>query len=134
MASPKEILQYARTIAVVGASRDPSKAAGSVPPSMQRHGFRIIPVNPYADELYGEKAYRTLADVPEPIDIVDVFRPSPDAPEVARQAVAVGARAVWLQQGIRSAEARRIATEGGLDYVEDNCIAVERALHQVTKT
>ena len=112
---------------MVGASRDEEKTAHRVPAQMQRHGWRIIPVNPYADEIFGETAYPTLADIPEPVDLVNVFRPSADAAEVVRQAVAIGAPAVWLQQGIASAEARRIATEAGIDYVEDHCIAVERA-------
>src|SRR5438046_5933829 len=97
MKSPEEVLRAARTIAVVGASRDPRKAGGSVPAGLQRRGFRIIPINPHADELFGERAYRTLVEVPERIDLVDVFRPSADAPEIARQAVAAGARALWLQ-------------------------------------
>jgi len=104
-----------------------------VPAGLQRRGFRVIPINPYADELFGEKVYRTLADVPEPIDIVDVFRPSRDAAEIARQAVAVGAKALWLQLDIRSAEAKKIAVDGGLDYVEDECTAVVGALYQITK-
>src|SRR5256886_14197967 len=108
-----EILEGAQTIAVVGASRDPSKAGGSVPAGLQRRGFRIIPINPYADTLFGERVYRSLLDVPEKIDIVDVFRPSADAPQIARQAAAVGARALWLQLDIRSAEARKIAESAG---------------------
>jgi predicted CoA-binding protein len=131
--SPQEILEAATTIAVVGASRDPGKAAGSVPSVMQSHGFRVIPVNPYADELFGERVYRKLADIPVHVDIVDVFRPSRDAADVARQAVAAGAGAVWLQQGIVSDKARRVTEGAGLDYVEDRCIAVERALHQVER-
>ncbi|MDQ0378818.1 CoA-binding protein [Amycolatopsis thermophila] len=129
----EEVLKAANTIAVVGLSRNPAKAAHSVPAAMQAAGFRIIPVHPSADEILGEKAYRSLADIPEPVDIVDVFRPSPEAPGVAEQAVAIGAKAVWLQQGIASAEARRIAEAGGLDYVEDRCIAVVRALGRITK-
>jgi hypothetical protein len=131
--SPQEILEAATTIAVVGASRDPGKAAGSVPSVMQSNGFRVIPVNPYADELFGERVYRKLADIPVHVDIVDVFRPSRDAADVARQAVAAGAGAVWLQQGIVSDKARRVTEGAGLDYVEDRCIAVERALHQVER-
>ena len=94
---PREILEYARSVAVVGASRDPNKAGGSVPEGLQRRGFRIIPINPYADTLFGERVYRSLAEVPEKIDLVDVFRPAADAPEIARQAAAVGAKALWLQ-------------------------------------
>lgn len=104
-----------------------------MPQQILRHGWQVIPVNPYADEIWGQTCYHTLAEVPVPVDLVDVFRPSEDAPEVARQAVAIGAKALWLQQGIVSAEARKIATDAGLDYVEDYCIAVERALHSVTK-
>jgi len=100
---------------------------------MQRHGWRIIPVNPALTELFGVPCYPTLADIGEPVDLVDVFRPAPDTPEVARQAVAIGAKALWLQQGIVSAEARAIALAGGLDYVEDRCLAVERALASVTR-
>ena len=129
--APHEILAAASTIAVVGASRDPDKDAGAVPAVMQSHGFRIIPVNPYADELFGEPVYRRLADIPVHVDIVDVFRPADEAAEVARQAVAIGAGAVWLQQDIVSAPARAIAEAAGLDYVEDRCIAVERALHRI---
>jgi len=118
---------------VVGASRDPDKAGGSVPLGLQRRGFRVIPINPFAEELFGERVYRSLLEVPEKIDLVDVFRPAADAPEIARQAVAVGAAALWLQLNIRSDEARRIAQAAGLDYVEDECTAVVSSLYQITK-
>ena len=126
-----EVLARATTIAVVGASRDPRKAGGSVPEGLQRRGFRIIPINPFADELFGERVYRTLADVPEKIDLVDVFRPAADAPDIARQAVAIGAKALWLQEDIRSDEARRIAEEAGLDFIEDECTAVVASLYRL---
>jgi uncharacterized protein len=129
----RELLDRSSVIAVVGASRSPEKAAGRVPAEMQRAGFRVVPVNPYADTLLGEKVYRRLEDIPERVDMVNVFRPAEEAPEVARQAVAVGAGALWLQLGIASAEARRIAEEAGLDYVEDRCIAVERRRYGITK-
>jgi len=128
-----EVLASAKTIAVVGASRDPRKAGGSVPEGLQRRGFRIIPINPFADELFGERVYRSLADVPEKVDLVDVFRPADDAPEIARQAVAIGAKALWLQLDIRSEEARRIAEAAGLDFVEDECTAVVASLYQIKK-
>ena len=131
--SAKEILEAATTIAVIGASRDPSKAGGSVPAGLQRRGFRIIPINPFADELFGERVYRSLSEVPMKIDIVDVFRPAADAPEIARQAVAIGAKALWLQLDIRSEEARHIAEAAGLDYVEDECTAVVGALYRIKK-
>jgi uncharacterized protein len=122
----EQILITYDTITVVGASAAPAKAAYSVPASMQRHGWRIIPVNPHAAEILGEPVYRTLADIPEPIGLVDVFRPSADTPAVARQAVAAGATALWLQLGIASDEARVIAENAGLLYVEDRCLIIER--------
>lgn len=121
------------TIAVVGASRDPDKAGGSVPVGLQARGFRIIPINPFADTLFGERVYRSLSEVPAKIDLVDVFRPAADAPEIARQAVAVGAKALWLQLDIRSEEARRIAEAAGLDFVEDECTAVVSSLYRIRK-
>ena len=129
-----EILQDAATIAVVGASRDPSKAGGSVPEGLQRRGYRIIPINPYADKLFGERVYRSLLEVPDKIDLVDVFRPAADAPGIARQAVAIGAKALWLQEDIRSEEARQIAEEAGMEYVEDECTAVIASLYRIRKT
>ena len=104
-----------------------------MPEGLQRRGFRIIPINPYADELFGERVYRSLAEVPEKIDLVDVFRPAVDAPEIARQAVAIGAKALWLQQDIRSEEARKIAEAAGLDYIEDECTAVVASLYRIKK-
>ena len=120
------ILTTYPTITVVGASRDTAKPAFYVPHHMQQHGWRIIPVNPYADELLGEKVFRTLADVPEVPELVNVFRPGDRAPEVARQAVAAGATALWLQLHIVSAEAREIAARAGLQYVEDRCLIIEQ--------
>jgi predicted CoA-binding protein len=131
--TPEEILRTAKTIAVVGASRDRRKAGGSVPYGLQRRGFRIIPVNPYADELFGERVYHSLTEVSEQVDIVDVFRPAADAPEIARQAASVGAGALWLKLDIRSDEARRIAEAAGEDYVEDACTGVIAALYEVRK-
>ncbi|MFI0796003.1 CoA-binding protein [Micromonospora rubida] len=133
MRTAQQILADSAVIAVVGASRDPSKAAHRVPAQMQRHGWRIIPVNPTVDELFGERAYASLADIPHPVDLVDVFRPARDAVEVVREAVAIGAPAVWLQLGIVSPEARRIAEEAGIDYVEDRCLIVERAAAGLTR-
>jgi predicted CoA-binding protein len=117
----------------VGASRDPLKAGGSVPYGLQQRGFRIIPINPYADELFGERVYRSLSEVKEQVDIVDVFRPAADAPAIAREAAAIGARALWLQLDIRSDEARQIAEDAGMDYVEDQCTGVVGALNQVNR-
>ncbi|GED99523.1 CoA-binding protein [Gordonia crocea] len=122
----EEILRSYDTITVVGASADPAKAANEVPAYMQKHGWRIIPVNPHADEIVGEKVYRSLAQVPEQVGLVDVFRPSADCADVARAAVEAGATALWLQLGITSPEARRIATDAGLAYVEDRCLIIEQ--------
>lgn len=133
MRSAQQILADADVIAVVGASRDPHKPAHSVPLQMLRYGWRIIPVNPFVDEIFGIPTVPTLADLPEAVDLVDIFRPARDAVEVVRQAVAIKAPAVWLQSGIVSAEARRIAVAAGVDYVEDRCLAVERAAGRLSK-
>jgi predicted CoA-binding protein len=125
------ILEEMSTFAVVGLSSDPTKAAHSVPAALQTYGWRIIPVNPHADELLGEPVYRRLADIPEPVEVVNVFRPAAEAADITRQAVEIGAKAVWLQLGIISAEARRIAADAGILYVEDRCTAVERARHAI---
>ena len=129
----QEILENASTIATVGASKDPTKAAGGVPRRMQEIGFLVIPVNPNATELYGVKAYPSLLPIENPIDVVQVFRPSQEAPEIARQAVQIGARVLWLQLGITSSEARRIAEDAGLAYVEDRCMAVESSRLDIRK-
>ena len=133
MRSAQQILAEANVIAVVGASRDPSKPSHTVPLQMLKHGWRIIPVNPFVDEVFGIPTVPTLADLGEPVDLVDIFRPARDAVEVVRQAAAIGAPAVWLQSGIVSAEARQIAEKAGMDYVEDRCLAVERAVGSLTK-
>lgn len=133
MRTPRQILEESVTIAVVGASRDPGKPAHSVPAQLLRHGWRVIPVNPYSDELWEQRAYPVLAEIPEPVDLVNVFRPATEAADVVREAVEIGARAVWLQLGIVSPEARAIAEEAGIDYVEDQCIAVVRASAGLTR-
>jgi uncharacterized protein len=120
------ILTSYDTITVVGASADDAKAAHTVPAHMQRNGWRIVPVNPHADQILGEPVYRTLADVPEQVGLVDVFRPSDQTAEIARQAVAAGATALWLQLGIASQQARSIAEAAGLLYVEDRCLVIEQ--------
>jgi predicted CoA-binding protein len=132
--TPREILTYAATVAVVGASRDPSKPSGKIPHLLQHRGFRIIPVNPNASEVLGVTAYASLLDIKEPVDVVNVFRPAAEAPDLARQAVAIGARALWLQLGIVSDQARAIAGAGGLDYVEDLCMGRESVRLQIAQT
>lgn len=122
----EQILRTYDTITVVGASRDPDKPAYYVPEHMQSRGWRIIPINPVADTILGEPVYRSLADVPEQVGLVEVFRPSDQTPDVARQAAACGATALWLQLHIASAEAARIAADAGMLYVENRCMLVEQ--------
>ena len=118
----KRIYADTKTIAVVGASANEEKPAHTIPRYLQRQGYRVIPVNPRGGEILGEKVYEKLADIPESIDVVDVFRPSEETPDVARDAVAAGAKVLWLQLGISSEEAERIASEGGLEVVMDLCM------------
>jgi predicted CoA-binding protein len=121
----ERILRGYDTITVVGASNDPAKPAHYVPDHMRQHGWRVVPVNPRGGTILGERAYETLADAPKP-GLVDVFRPSDQTPDIARQAVAAGATALWLQLHIASDEARRIAEDAGLLYVENRCLIVEQ--------
>jgi predicted CoA-binding protein len=125
-ATVERILTSYDTITVVGASTAPGKAAHDVPAHMQQRGWTIVPVNPHAEQILGQPVYRSLGEVPGGIGLVDVFRPPAQTPEVARQAVAAGASALWLQLGIASAEARRIATDAGLLYVENRCLLIEQ--------
>lgn len=133
METPERILREFDTIAVVGISRDPSKAAHSVPRALKSAGFTIVPVNPHADELLGEKVFRSLGDIDRSVEVVLVFRPSEEAEAIAGQAVAIGAKALWLQLGIQSDAARKLAEDAGLLYVEDRCIGVERSIRGVSK-
>jgi predicted CoA-binding protein len=123
--SPEEILRDARTIAIVGASPNPERPSNGVMRYLMRQGYNVIPVRPRnCDAVHGVPCVATLHEVGEPIDIVDVFRNEAAAPGHAREAAEVGARAFWLQLGLRSAEAREIATGAGMDYVENECTAV----------
>ncbi|WP_258905916.1 CoA-binding protein [Actinokineospora sp. UTMC 2448] len=121
----ERLLHESRTVAVVGLSADPRRPSHGVARYLVSAGLTVYPVNPGITSWEGLPAYATLADVPGPIDIVDVFRRPEHAPEVARDAVAVGAGALWLQLGVISEEAASIAAEGGLDVVMDRCLAVE---------
>jgi predicted CoA-binding protein len=123
----QRVLLNAKTIAIVGLSNNPLRASYFVGFYMKRHGYRVIPVNPREKEILGEKSYPSLKDVPEPIDIVDVFR-TPDAvPGIAKDAVAIGAKALWCQFTVISPEGARIAEEGGLAVIMDRCLKVEHA-------
>jgi len=119
---PETIVKEAKTVAVVGLSNDPEKYSHEVGSYLKEQGYRIIPVNPTEDEVIGERAYETVDQIPERIDVVDVFLPPEKTSEIAEDAVRAGAKALWLQEGIENAEARRIAEEGGLAYVEDRCM------------
>jgi uncharacterized protein len=123
--TPADILRDARTIAIVGASPRAGRPSHGVMSYLLRVGYRCIPVRPRdCDEVLGVACVASLAEVEEPIDLVDVFRRPEHCPAVAREAAAVGARALWLQLGIVSAEARIVAQESGMDYVEDECTAI----------
>lgn len=122
--SPEQILAESRTIAMVGASPKPWRPSHRVMRYLLDQGYRVIPVRPDTEEVLGVRCVALLAEIDEPIDLVDVFRRPEHTPEVARAAVEAGAKALWLQLGIVSAESRQIATEAGLDYVEDLCTAV----------
>ncbi|HEY2960112.1 MAG TPA: CoA-binding protein [Actinomycetota bacterium] len=111
-----------KTIAVVGASADPSKPAHRIPRYLQSQGYRIRPVNPRGGEILGEPVARSLAEVDGPVDVVEVFRPAEEAPRIAREAVEAGAKVLWLQTGISSEEARRVAEAAGLTVVMDRCM------------
>jgi uncharacterized protein len=122
--TPAEILLDARTIALVGASPRPQRPSNRVMRYLLDAGYRVIPVRPHVREIHGIPCAASLAEIAEPIDLVDVFRRADACPDVARQAVEAGAKAVWLQLGLVSAEARRIAEDAGLEYVEDACTAI----------
>lgn len=120
-----KIINQTRTIAVVGLSSDASRASNSVSRYMQSHGYRIIPVNPNESTVLGEKAFSDLAEVPEKIDLVDIFRRSEEAGRHVDEAIQIGARAVWLQEGVIDEQAARRALEAGLAVVMDRCILKE---------
>jgi hypothetical protein len=120
----REILSK-KSVAVVGASRDLAKAAGYVPEFLQRNGYYVIPVNPFADAILGRKCFKTLAEVTEEVEVVDVFRPSAESAKVVEEAAARGVKTVWLQEGIYSREAAEKARMMGLTLVWDRCMMKE---------
>lgn len=119
---PETIVREAKTIAVVGLSNDPEKPSHEVGSYLKEQGYRVIPVNPKEEEVLGERAYETVEQILEEVDVVDVFLRPEKTPEAAEAAVRAGAKTLWLQEGIESEEARRIAEEGGLAYVENRCL------------
>lgn len=128
--SVKRILDECKTIAVVGLSSNPIRPSYGVSRYMQQHGYRIIPVNPNETEVLGEKAYATLRDVPGPLELVDVFRRSEDAGAIVDEAIALGAKAVWLQEGVIDEAAAQRALDAGLLVVMDRCILKEHMWQQ----
>lgn len=117
-----DVYRTARTFAIVGASSNPARDSHTAVEYLKAQGYRVIPVNPKETGVEGERAYASLSDIPDPVDVVVVFRRSEDAADVAREAVARGARVVWLPVGVASEEARRLAEEAGRGYVEDRCV------------
>ncbi len=127
LATLRQVLKENRTIAVVGLSADWNRPSYFAAKYMQQRGYRIIPVNPKYPEILGEKCYPDLKSIPEPVDIVDVFRKPDDCVPIAREAVAIGAKVFWMQLGVVNEEARQIAEAAGLTVVEDRCVKIEYA-------
>ncbi len=121
----KNIFVKAKTVAVVGLSPDSQRDSYRVADYLKRKGYRIVPVNPEADEILGEKTYPDLKSIRDPVDVVDVFRRPEYLPEIAEQAVSIGARVLWMQQGIRNDEAASKARGAGLTVIEDRCMMQE---------
>jgi predicted CoA-binding protein len=127
IAQLRRILEENHTIAIVGLSADWFRPSYFAAKYMQEHGFKIIPVNPKYTEILGEKCYPDLKSIPEKVDMVDVFRKSADCPPIATEAVAIGAKVLWLQLGVENDEAKAIAETGGLEFVQNRCVKIEYA-------
>lgn len=125
----RDVLQSARTIAIVGLSSNPLRPSNFVGFYMQRHGYRVVPVNPRETAALGETVYPSLSAIPFPVDVVDVFRAPQFVPEIAEEAVKIGATSLWLQFGVISATGAHIAEQGGLKVIMDRCMKVEHARH-----
>ena len=123
----RRILREYRTIAVVGLSANWYRPSYFAAKYMQEHGYRIIPVNPSYDRILGEKCHASLADIPEKVEIVDCFRKSEEIPDIAQRAIAIGAKVLWMQLGVDSAQARRMAEAAGLEVVSNRCVKIEHA-------
>ena len=121
----RRLLRTSRNIAVVGLSAQWHRPSYFAAKYLQEHGYRVIPVNPTYPEILGEKSYKRLADIPERIDVVDCFRKSSEIPAIADEAIAIGAKVLWMQLGVESAEARRKAEAAGLEVVENRCMKIE---------
>ena len=123
----QRVLLNAKNIAIVGLSNNTLRASYFVGFYLKRHGYRVIPVNPRESEILGEKSYASLLDIPEPVDVVDVFRAPSALPGIAREAVAIRAGALWCQYGVINAEGAQIAEDGGVPVIMDRCLKVEHA-------
>ena len=121
----RRILAKGKTLAVVGLSAQWHRPSYFAAKYMQEHGYRVIPVNPMYDEILGEKCFKTLRDIPHPVDIVDCFRKSAEIPALAEDAIAIGAKVLWMQIGVMNAAARARAEAAGLDVVENRCVKIE---------
>ena len=127
MSNIKEILNKYKSIAMIGVSNDPTKVSTIVMKYMQKYGFKVYPVNPSAkgQKILGEEVFAKITEIKQPVDIVDVFRPSKEALDIAKDTVSIGAKVLWLQLGIKSEEARRIVEKDNIEYVEDRCTKME---------
>jgi predicted CoA-binding protein len=121
----RRILVSYRTLAVVGLSAQWHRPSYFAAKYMQEHGYRVIPVNPGYDSILGEKCYKSLRDIPDPVDIVDCFRKSVEIPAIADDAIAIGAKVLWMQLGVENGDARRKAEAAGLEVVENRCVKIE---------
>jgi predicted CoA-binding protein len=131
MSDIKEILSKYKSIAMIGVSNDPTKASTIVMKYMQKYGFKVYPVNPSAkgQKILGEEVFAKLTEIKKPVDIVDVFRPSKEALDIAKDTVSIGAKVLWLQLGIKSEEARKIVEKDNIEYVDDRCTKMEYQKH-----
>ena len=127
MSDIKEILSKYKSIAMIGVSNDPTKASTIVMKYMQKYGFKVYPVNPSAkgQKILGEEVFAKITEIKKPVDIVDVFRPSKEALDIAKDTVSIGAKVLWLQLGIKSEEARKIVEKENIKYIEDRCTKME---------
>lgn len=121
----RRILRKYKTVAVVGLSAQWHRPSYFAAKYMQEHGYRVIPVNPAYDTILGEKCFKSLRDIPGPVDIVDCFRKSAEIPAIAGEAIAIGAKVLWMQLGVHSPEARRMAEAAGLEVIENHCVKIE---------
>ena len=131
MSNIKAILSKYKSIAMIGVSNDPTKASTIVMKYMQKYGFKVFPVNPKAkgQKILGEEVFEKITDIKDSVDIVDVFRPSKEALDIAKDTVSIKAKVLWLQLGIRNEEAKKIVEENKIEYVEDKCTKLEYQKH-----